>query len=130
MLEFSSREGRSPSPDNMALDLKLLKSLRESILEKFNLPAKKIPEPMMSLLFSQLSPVAAIVGGVLGQEIIKAISNENAPHNNFFTYNPLKSAGYVEEVGYPAEDEVKVNVGEKRNAEDVDNAPVCEVIDL
>ena len=31
---------------------------------------------MLELLFSELSPVAAIVGGVLAQEIIKVISNK------------------------------------------------------
>ena len=46
------------------------------------------------------APVAAIVGGILGQEVIKAISNKDAPHNNFFFYNPLESCGVVETIGY------------------------------
>ena len=59
--------------------------------------------------------MAAIVGGILGQEVlislkvfvlktlaqvIKAISNKDAPHNNFFFYNPLESCGVVETIGY------------------------------
>ena len=52
------------------------------------------------LLFAELAPVAAIVGGILGQEVIKAISNKDAPHNNFFFYNPLESCGVVETIGY------------------------------
>ena len=51
------------------------------------------------LLFAELSPVCAIVGGVLAQEVIKAISNKDAPHNNYF-YNPLESYGVVETIGY------------------------------
>jgi ubiquitin-like 1-activating enzyme E1 A len=54
---------------------------------------------MVNLLFSELSPVAAIVGGVLAQEIIKVISNKDEPHKNFFLFNPLESAGVVEDVG-------------------------------
>ncbi len=79
---------------------------------------------MLPLLFSELGPVAAIVGksksmitkknreragiifkflfsgGILGQEVIKVISNKDAPHNNFFLFNPLESAGVVECIGY------------------------------
>ena len=58
---------------------------------------------MLQLLFSELSPVAAIVGGVLAQEIIKVISNKDAPHNNFFLYNPMETCGVVETIGYQYE---------------------------
>ena len=81
-------------------DMKLLSSLRDSIISKFGLPEKKIPEDILPMLFSELSPVAAIVGGVLGQEVIKVISNKDAPHNNFFLYNPLDTCGIVETIGY------------------------------
>ena len=81
-------------------DMKLLTSLRDSIISKFGLPEKKIPEDILPMLFSELSPVAAIVGGVLGQEVIKVISNKDAPHNNFFLYNPLESSGIIETIGY------------------------------
>ena len=33
-------------------------------------------------------------------KVIKAISGKDAPHDNFFVYNPLTSAGVVERVGY------------------------------
>ena len=81
-------------------DMKLLTSLRDSIISKYSLPEKKIPEEILPMLFSELSPVAAIIGGVLGQEVIKVISNKDAPHNNFFLYNPLESCGVVEAIGY------------------------------
>ena len=44
--------------------------------------------------------MSAIVGGILAQEVIKAISNRDAPHQNFFFYNPIESAGVVELIGY------------------------------
>jgi len=55
---------------------------------------------VLPLLFLERSPVAAIVGGKLAQEIIKAISNKDAPHNNFFIFNPCDGAGVVEKLGY------------------------------
>ena len=54
----------------------------------------------LDMVFSELSPVAAIVGGVLSQEVIKAVSKKDQPQNNFFLYNPLESSGSVEAVGY------------------------------
>ena len=99
LLEFQSREGCSPRAEHREDDLKLLTSLKDSIESKFGLPAGKIPAEALPLLFSELSPVAAIVGGVLGQEVIKVISNKDAPHNNFFLYNPLESCGVVETIG-------------------------------
>ena len=100
LLEFQSREGCSPRFNMREEDLKLLKSLRESITSKYNLADNKIPEDIIPMLFSELSPVAAIVGGILGQEVIKVISNKDAPLNNFFLFNPLESAGVVETIGY------------------------------
>ena len=51
-------------------------------------------------MYAELSPVAAIVGGVLAQEVIKAVSKKDQPQNNFFLYNPVESSGSVEAVGY------------------------------
>ena len=100
-------------------DLKKLQQLRDSTLTKLVVPTTKIPDEMLGefigqaerilrneenlflgLLFAELAPVAAIVGGILGQEVIKAISNKDAPHNNYFFYNPLESCGVVETIGY------------------------------
>ncbi|TRY75292.1 hypothetical protein TCAL_01337 [Tigriopus californicus] len=100
LYEFQSREGRHPLLEHEEGDLKTLKSLGESITQKFNLPETKIPEAIYPMLFSEISPSAAIVGGILAQEIIKIISNRDAPHNNFFFFNPLETAGIVEKVGY------------------------------
>merc|ERR1712012_833949 len=100
LLEFQSREGCSPRADMRDEDMKLLISLKDSIISKYGLPDKKTPDEILPMLFSELSPVAAIIGGVLGQEVIKVISNKDSPHNNFFLYNPLESCGVVETIGY------------------------------
>lgn len=105
LFEFQSREGCSPRSAKRESDMELLKRLREDIAQKLELPAKsklinEDGDKMLELLFSELSPVAAIVGGVLSQEIIKVISNKDAPHNNFFLYNPMESCGVVENIGY------------------------------
>merc|ERR1712126_142461 len=81
-------------------DIEKLKQLRDVTLEKMKVPVTKVDDSMLEVLFGELSPVCAIVGGVLAQEIIKAISNKDAPHNNYFFYNPLQSCGVVETIGY------------------------------
>jgi len=102
LYEFQSREGRSPQMATREGDLKLLESLADSVASKFGLPEGKMSKDLPPMLFTELSPVAAIVGGILAQEIIKVISNKDEPHRNFFLYNPLESAGIVEDVGAAA----------------------------
>lgn len=51
-------------------------------------------------MFGQVSPVCAILGGVLAQEIIKAVSQKDPPHNNFFFFTSEDSAGVVECIGH------------------------------
>jgi len=100
MFAFQTEVGRPPSPSSRAEDLEKLKEVRNKTLESMSVPVTKITDEYLSLLFSELSPVCAIVGGVMGQEIIKTISNKDAPHNNFFFYNPVDSCGVVETIGY------------------------------
>ncbi len=100
LFEFQSREGRSPHDES---DLPLLTELRQSVASKFSLPDAKVPEAALPLLVeSESAPVAAIVGGKLAQEIIKVISNRDAPHLNYFLFNPMDGAGVVEPVGLTA----------------------------
>merc|ERR1719266_2776740 len=104
LFEFQSREGCSPRCSKREDDMALLRRLRDDIGKKLELPeGHKLTnadgDKLLEMLFSELSPVAAIVGGVLAQEIIKVISNKDAPHKNFFLYNPMESCGVVENVG-------------------------------
>jgi len=100
LLAFRTEVGHNPRPGSRASDLAKLLELRDSTLTRLAVPTTKVPDAMLELLFAELAPVAAIVGGILGQEVIKAISNKDAPHNNYFFYNPLESCGVVETIGY------------------------------
>lgn len=100
LFNFQSETGHSPRPNERETDLTQLKEMRDQTLENLSVPTTKITDEMLNLLFAELSPVCAIVGGVLAQEVIKAISNKDAPHNNYFFYNPLESCGVVETIGY------------------------------
>ncbi len=43
----------------------------------------------------ELSPVAAILGGIMGQELVKAISKKDEPIFNFFVFNGEDCQGLI-----------------------------------
>jgi hypothetical protein len=48
---------------------------------------------------AELNPVCAIVGGIAAQEIIKAISRDHAPLQNYFVYDGVTTyRGFVETI--------------------------------
>ncbi|KAK6028556.1 ThiF family protein [Ostertagia ostertagi] len=53
------------------------------------------PEEFHYFFGPQLSPVCAIVGGLAGQEAIKAMSENERPLRNLFIYSALDSTGIV-----------------------------------
>lgn len=46
----------------------------------------------------ELSPVAAIVGGVIAQEIIKLLSGNDEPLSNCFVFDGATSRGTIEKL--------------------------------
>ncbi|KAL6053853.1 E1 ubiquitin-activating protein aos1 [Balamuthia mandrillaris] len=48
---------------------------------------------------AELSPVCAIVGGILGQQVINVLSGKDEPLHNFFFYDVQRGVGLVEKIG-------------------------------
>ncbi|CAL1538558.1 unnamed protein product [Lymnaea stagnalis] len=92
--EFLEQHGRRPHLKTIEADTKELQNLRIQLLNKLGVPAKVVPEDFFQCGFGELSPVCAIVGGVLAQEVIKAVSQKDAPLNNFFLYNGVNDDGF------------------------------------
>lgn len=95
LLKFRSQICRNPQPTTRNEDIEVLKKLRDSELSEVSVPLEKVPDHCFQSVFSQLSPVCAIVGGVLAQEVIKTVSQNGTPHNNMFFFNPENSSGKV-----------------------------------
>lgn len=91
--DFRETYDRDPSHKTRTQDLATLRVIR-SILA----PTVAVPDAAFEHVFAQISPVAAIVGGELAQEIIKAVSQKEAPHNNLFLFDPVTCCGYVETI--------------------------------
>ncbi|KAE8750393.1 hypothetical protein FOCC_FOCC002951 [Frankliniella occidentalis] len=99
LLKFRSENMRDPSPGTRSADMEELNRLKNEVLTKMSIPLEKVPDNLLSMVFAEIGPVCAIVGGVLSQEIIKALSQHEAPHNNMFFFNPERNLGHVECLG-------------------------------
>jgi len=80
--------------DNDGLELM---KLRNELLKKHQISMDRvtIPDDFVRCCFGELSPVCAIVGGIVAQEIIKAVSHKDQPLNNYFFYSGLEYSGLV-----------------------------------
>lgn len=99
LLKFMDKNERRPATTSREGDMEQLSTLRKQLLEDLKLKDDLLIEDFAENCFAELSPVCAIVGGVLGQEIIKAVSQKDAPHNNFFFYNGTDGGGLVDNIG-------------------------------
>jgi molybdopterin/thiamine biosynthesis adenylyltransferase len=99
LLKFRETERRDPDPALHEEDYQKLLKLRDE--EVSNLPylKEKISDEVFNMIFSQLSPVCAIIGGVLAQEVVKALTRKGEPNNNILFYNPITNYGQVVSVG-------------------------------
>lgn len=87
ILEFYSKLGREPTAE----DINLLKELKfadtVSILD------------WAENIYGSLSPVCAIIGGVIGQDMIRTLSGRDAPICNLFLFDGINMDGVIEKVG-------------------------------
>ncbi|XP_076014678.1 SUMO-activating enzyme subunit 1 [Genypterus blacodes] len=99
LLKFRTDKGRDPDPQSFAEDCRLLRQIRTDVLEKLAVNTNVLADDFISYCFSEMSPVCAVVGGVLGQEVVKALSQRDAPHRNFFFFDGRKGNGMVDYFG-------------------------------
>lgn len=89
---FREYEQRDPNPNTRFDDLQKLYEIRDELSPGL------VPDSAFVHVFAQVSPVAAIVGGELSQEVIKAVSQKEPPHLNVFLFDPVKCCGFVETI--------------------------------
>uniref|UniRef100_A0A8C8EUR7 THIF-type NAD/FAD binding fold domain-containing protein n=1 Tax=Oncorhynchus tshawytscha TaxID=74940 RepID=A0A8C8EUR7_ONCTS len=99
LLKFRTDKGRDPHPESFEADATLLRQIRDDVLEAMGLSSELLPHDFVSYCFSEMAPVCAVVGGVLGQEVVKALSQRDAPHKNFFFFDGMKGSGVVDYFG-------------------------------
>ncbi|XP_055640872.1 SUMO-activating enzyme subunit 1 [Toxorhynchites rutilus septentrionalis] len=94
--KFRDDENRDPLYSDRDADLLKLMKIRDEIA------AELIPNSALTHLFAQISPAAAIVGGAVAHEIIKTVSQKEAPHHNVFLFDPESCCGFIESIGTDA----------------------------
>ncbi|XP_060639686.2 SUMO-activating enzyme subunit 1-like [Anolis sagrei] len=96
LLKFRSEKGRDPSTQSCTEDSETLLQMRNAVLASLDIESDLLPDDFVSFCFSEMAPVCAVVGGVLSQEVVKALSQRDPPLNNFFFFNGMKGNGIVE----------------------------------
>lgn len=91
--KFRDTYGRDPHPNTRNEDMTKLLAIRDEIGKDL------VPDTAFVHAFGQISPAAAIVGGEISQEVIKAVSQKETPHLNVFLFDPAKCCGFVEAIG-------------------------------
>ncbi|KAJ3412040.1 serine/threonine-protein kinase M1 [Chytridiales sp. JEL 0842] len=101
--EFDKQHGFLPRPNN-ANDIEALKTIREEYVKSAELPAEHITANVLTDIFlttlclqaqTEISPVCAIMGGMVAQEVLGAISRKEVNVNNFFCYSAMDGVGSV-----------------------------------
>jgi len=98
LLEFRNRFNRDPEIDTKNADIDALKTIICEILSIYQVAPEKFNLNVLELIFGEIVPVCSVVGGVIAQEIIKAVSGKEVPINNVFLFDPITYSGKEEKV--------------------------------
>lgn len=115
MLKFFTQYKHLPrgTPDkDRQEDTSRLNEIIVSMKDSLNLHDKifeRLEKSWSENIYGSLSPVCAVVGGVAGQDLIRALSNKDIPIVNTFSFDGIAMNGTVEKVGLAP-------VGDKKEA--------------
>ncbi|XP_060517388.1 SUMO-activating enzyme subunit 1 [Cylas formicarius] len=98
LLEFRNRQNRDPRVSNLDKDLKLLQEIKIEVLDLYQADHLKLSDQVFELVFGEVVPVCAVLGGIIAQEVIKAVSQREIPVNNVFLFDPVTYCGKEETV--------------------------------
>ncbi|TPX37472.1 hypothetical protein SmJEL517_g00567 [Synchytrium microbalum] len=105
VLKYQQQHGHLPTRKQ---DAEALPAFKNTYLESQSLEASVIKDDQLwtisAMLGRDLAPVCAIVGGILAQEIIKTMAQNDEPLNNFFVLDAMLSVGAVLPVSPPLPD--------------------------
>jgi len=98
---YELSEGRDPGETSLS-DLPAVLARRKEMCDRMSLNESQIPTALLERLLAagkkEHPPVCAILGGILGQEVIKSISCKGDPIKNFFYFDAADGRGVMEDV--------------------------------
>lgn len=98
---FEDTEKRNPGETTIT-DLPSVLKLKKELCDARSFNESQIPDTLLErLLIGNIEhpAVSAILGGILGQEVIKVISGKGDPLKNFFFYDAMDGKGVIEDIG-------------------------------
>lgn len=80
-----------------------LEQIKSDVIQKYGVAKDQLTQELVDTFCNsagaELSPVVAVVGGLLGQEVLKVISGKDEPWTNIFIYDAKNSgAGLLKEI--------------------------------
>lgn len=101
MIEFRNKKSRNPSLESKENDIKTLQDIKKDIFQLYQVDEtkSKLDADIFEIVFGEAIPVCAVLGGVIAQEVIKAVSGKEVPINNVFLFDPITYDGKEETVG-------------------------------
>ncbi|URE12515.1 ThiF family [Musa troglodytarum] len=103
--KFELSEGRNPG-ELSNFDLPAVLKLRKELCDAQSLNESHVPETLLERILVAgpmlYPPVCPILGGILGQEVIKAISGKGDPLKNFFYFDAADGKGVIEDISNPS----------------------------
>lgn len=92
---FALFEIGRPSDPQDCIDIQLLKTRLALVCEKLDLPQDILTDEYLDLLsrnaYTEFAPVAAIVGGMVAQDIIQYLGGKDSPINNCVIFDAHRS---------------------------------------
>ncbi|KAJ8752673.1 hypothetical protein K2173_005562 [Erythroxylum novogranatense] len=101
--KFEEVEGRNPG-DTYIEDLAAVLQMKKELCEAQSVSESHVPNALLERLLMgarEFPPVCAVIGGILGQEVIKAISGKGDPLKNFFFFDAMDGKGIIEDIVNP-----------------------------
>ncbi|MQL80644.1 hypothetical protein Taro_013117 [Colocasia esculenta] len=98
---FEESAGRKPGEISHS-DLPNVLALQKQVCEAQSFNDSFIPASLLERLLmagtEEYPPVCAILGGILGQEVIKGLSGKGDPFKNFFFFDTTDGKGVIEDI--------------------------------
>ncbi|KAL1490596.1 hypothetical protein ABEB36_013262 [Hypothenemus hampei] len=98
LLDFRNRQNRNPEVSHKEKDIAVLQNIKAEVLDLYGVDHNKLDDSIFELVFGEVVPVCAVLGGVIAQEIIKGVSKKEVPLNNVFLFDPVRYCGKEETI--------------------------------
>jgi len=121
--EYHKQHHKYPGHTASRTENDQLLEARNEVFEQLHIDNELLGDEFTSNCSGAFYPVSAVVGGVMSQEVIKAVSGKDAPHDNFFFYDGVLTTGMVHKITTEKE-EKKSNAGAREEKQQVVEAVV------